>query len=252
MSGMELVVESLVVGYGASPIVRGVSLIARPGEFIVIVGPNGSGKSTLMKGISGVQSPSGGKVILRSDKDVDVTSLPPERAIRAGIGYVPQHSNVFPSLSVEENLEMGAYVARKKTRERMTVVFDLFPDLADARRRAARTLSGGQRGMLALGRALMVSPGVILVDEPTAGLSPRYRDVVWEQLQHLRQSGVALVVVEQNTRAALEIGDRGYVLVNGQVSREDKCKNLLADEELIKLYIGTDGGGGPLLKGASQ
>ncbi|MDX6244495.1 MAG: branched-chain amino acid transport system ATP-binding protein [Frankiales bacterium] len=252
MSGVELVVEDLVVGYGSSPIVRGVSIIARPGEFIVIVGPNGSGKSTLMKGISGVQPASSGRVILRGDSEVDVTSLPPERAIRAGIGYVPQHSNVFPSLSVEENLEMGAYVARKRTRERIKVVFELFPDLADARRRAARTLSGGQRGMLALGRALMVSPDVILVDEPTAGLSPRYRDVVWEQLVQLRHAGVSLIVVEQNTRAALEIGDRGYVLVNGQVSREDNCKNLLADEELIKLYIGAEGGGGPLLKRATQ
>lgn len=252
MTEVELVVEQLVVGYGTSPIVKGVSLRARSGEFIVIVGPNGSGKSTLMKGISGVQQASEGRVIVRGATDIDVTSLPPERAIRAGIGYVPQHSNVFPSLSVEENLEMGAYVARSKTRERMKEVFELFPDLADARRRAARTLSGGQRGMLALGRALMVSPSVVLVDEPTAGLSPRYRDVVWEQLQRLRDSGVALVVVEQNTRAALEIGDRGYVLVNGQVSREDICANLLADEELIKLYIGTDGGGGPLLKQGSN
>ena len=240
MSDLELVIEELSVGYGRSLIVKSVSLRARAGQLVVIVGPNGSGKSTLMKGIAGVQPATSGKVWLRGGQgaDIDVTSLPPERAIRAGIGYVPQQNNVFPSLTVDENLQLGCYVARKNLRARISEIYNLFPDLADARKRPARTLSGGQRGMLALGRALMVSPTVILVDEPTAGLSPRYREVVWEQLQRLRETGVALLVVEQNTRAALEIGDHGYVLVNGEVSRDAPCADLLNDDELIKLYIG--------------
>ncbi len=215
------------------------SLRVSAGELVVIVGPNGSGKSTLMKGITGVVPATSGKVALRGAQgELDVTSLPPERAIRAGVGYVPQNNNVFPSLTIEENLKLGSYIAPKRAKERMAGVFELFPDLADARRRAAHTLSGGQRGMLAMGRALMSSPSVVLVDEPTAGLSPKFRDVVWEQLIHLRDAGVALLVVEQNTRAALEIGDRGYVLVNGEVSRHASCADLLADDELIKLYIG--------------
>ncbi|MDQ1737594.1 MAG: branched-chain amino acid transport system ATP-binding protein [Pseudonocardiales bacterium] len=239
MSDLELAVEQLSVGYGRSLIVKSVSLRVGAGELVVIVGPNGSGKSTLMKGISGVLPATSGRIVIRgAGPDVEVTSLPPEQAIRAGVGYVPQHSNVFPSLSIEENLQLGCYIAPKRAKARIIEIYQLFPDLADARRRAARTLSGGQRGMLALGRALMASPAVVLVDEPTAGLSPRYRDVVWQQLIHLRDAGVALLVVEQNTRAALEIGDRGYVLVNGEVSRDADCADLLADDELIKLYIG--------------
>ena len=240
MPDVELVVEDLFVGYGKSSIVKSVSLNVRGGEFVVIVGPNGSGKSTLMKGISGVVAPSAGRVWIKGggQGDIEVTSLPPERAIRVGVGYVPQHDNVFPSLTIDENLQLGAYVTRKQLKQRIAEVYELFPDLAGARRRNAKTLSGGQRGMLALGRALMSSPSVVLVDEPTAGLSPRYREVVWEQLQRLRETGVALLVVEQNTRAALEIGDRGYVLVNGEVSRHAPCADLLMDDELIKLYIG--------------
>jgi branched-chain amino acid transport system ATP-binding protein len=239
MPNLELAVEELCVGYGRSLIVKSVSLRVGAGELVVIVGPNGSGKSTLMKGICGVLPATSGRIVIRGGgKDVDVTSLPPEQAIRAGVGYVPQHSNVFPSLSIEENLQLGSYIAPKRAKARMVEIYELFPDLADAHRRAARTLSGGQRGMLALGRALMASPAVVLVDEPTAGLSPKYRDVVWEQLIRLREAGVALLVVEQNTRAALEIGDRGYVLVNGEVSRDADCADLLADDELIKLYIG--------------
>jgi len=219
VADVALVVEGLSVGYGAAPIVKGVDLRVESGEFVVIVGPNGSGKSTTMKGIAGVLRAQSGRVRLEGPGGCELTNLPPEQAIRRGVGYVPQHSNVFPSLTVEENLELG-------------------PDLAHARRRAARTLSGGQRGMLALGRALMASPVVMLVDEPTAGLSPRYRHVVWEQLLLLRRTGVALLVVEQSTRAALELGDRGYVLVSGEVRHAGPCAELLADEELIRLYIG--------------
>jgi len=238
VADVALVVEGLSVGYGAAPIVKGVDLRVESGEFVVIVGPNGSGKSTTMKGIAGVLRAQSGRVRLEGPGGCELTNLPPEQAIRRGVGYVPQHSNVFPSLTVEENLELGAYVNRKALKEKMAEAFELFPDLAHARRRAARTLSGGQRGMLALGRALMASPVVMLVDEPTAGLSPRYRHVVWEQLLLLRRTGVALLVVEQSTRAALELGDRGYVLVSGEVRHAGPCAELLADEELIRLYIG--------------
>lgn len=238
MPDLALVVERLTVGYGTAPIVKAVSLRVEAGEFVVIVGPNGSGKSTTMKGIAGVLRSTGGRVRLEGSGSCELTNLPPEQAVRRGIGYVPQHSNVFPSLTVQENLELGAYINRRVLKQKLTETFALFPDLAKARRRAARTLSGGQRGMLALGRALMSSPKIMLVDEPTAGLSPRYRHVVWDQLLLLRQTGVALLVVEQNTRAALELGDRGYVLVAGEVRHAGPCADLLANEELIRLYIG--------------
>lgn len=239
MADVSLVVKGVSVGYGGAPIVRGIDLSVSSGEFVVVVGPNGSGKSTTMKGIAGVERVEAGTVRLEGPNACDLTNLPPEQAIRRGIGYVPQHSNTFPSLSVAENLELGAYVNRRMLKEKTAEAFELFPDLARARHRPARTLSGGQRGMLALARALMSSPVVLLVDEPTAGLSPKYRHVVWEQLLMLRRTGVALLVVEQNTRAALEIGDRGYVLVAGEVRHHGACSELLADEELIRLYIGT-------------
>jgi branched-chain amino acid transport system ATP-binding protein len=155
-----------------------------------------------------------------------------------GMAYVPQLANVFPSLNVVENLELGVYGARRLAAERMDYVFSVFPDLKTARKKHARNLSGGQREMLALGRALMGEPRVMLVDEPTAGLSPRYQDVVWEQLGILRQSGVALFVVEQNTRQALDEANRAYVLVAGEIRREGDARELLEDTELVRMFIG--------------
>jgi branched-chain amino acid transport system ATP-binding protein len=230
----------LEVGYGQSSVVHGASVSVRHGQITVIVGPNGSGKSTLLKGIIGVLRPSAGKVWLRGDHPVDLTGKPPEETVRLGIGYVPQLANVFPSLSVTENLIVGLRKRQIMRSGRIELVYELFPDLRAAAHRHARTLSGGQRMMLALGRALMTDPAVVIVDEPCAGLSPRYRDVVWDQLRQLRSKGVGLLVVEQNTRAALEAGDYGYVLVAGRVLRDGKASSLLTDSDIVDLYIGRD------------
>jgi branched-chain amino acid transport system ATP-binding protein len=230
----------LEVGYGQSSVVHGASVSVRHGQIAVIVGPNGSGKSTLLKGIIGVLRPSAGTVWLRGDQPVDLTGKPPEETVRLGIGYVPQLANVFPSLSVTENLIVGLRKRQIMRSGRIELVYELFPDLRAAAHRHARTLSGGQRMMLALGRALMTDPAVIIVDEPCAGLSPRYRDVVWDQLRQLRSKGVGLLVVEQNTRAALEAGDYGYVLVAGRVLRDGTASSLLTDGDIVDLYIGRD------------
>jgi ABC-type branched-subunit amino acid transport system ATPase component len=238
MSSTALDVDALRVGYSATAIVEGASLLVSAGEVAVLVGPNGSGKSTLLKGIAGVLSPMGGRVLLQTGAQQDVTGMRPEQKAAVGVGYVPQVDNVFPSLTVQENLRVGAFTARAGFGSRLAYVYGLFPDLQTAARKPARALSGGQRGMLALGRALMGSPKVLLVDEPTAGLSPRFQAIVWEQLLRLRDEGVGLLVVEQNTRAALEAGDRGYVLVAGKVRRSGLCRELLQDRELVSLYIG--------------
>lgn len=228
----------LEVGYGQSSVIHGASVSVRQGQIAVIVGPNGSGKSTLLKGIIGVLNPSSGQVWLRGDRPVNLTGLPPEETVRLGIGYVPQLANVFPSLSVTENLIVGLRKRQIMRSGRIDRVYALFPDLRTAAHRSARTLSGGQRMMLALGRALMTDPAVVIVDEPCAGLSPRYREVVWNQLRRLRSEGVGLLVVEQNTRAALEAGDYGYVLVAGRVLRNGTASSLLSDSDIVDLYIG--------------
>jgi branched-chain amino acid transport system ATP-binding protein len=233
-----LSVDSLSVGYSKTPIVRDASLQVSAGEIAVLIGPNGSGKSTLLKGIAGALTPMGGSVVIHGETRQDVTGNPPERMGSHGMAYVPQLANVFQSLTVVENLELGMYGVRRGVAEQIEYVYSVFPDLSTARRKTARTLSGGQREMLALGRALMGRPKVMLVDEPTAGLSPRYQDVVWEQLGRLRDQGVALFVVEQNTRQALDEADRAYVLVAGQIRREGPASELLGDEELVRMFIG--------------
>lgn len=232
--------EGLSVGYGRATVVREASLVVRRGEVSIIVGPNGSGKSTLLKGIVGVLAPTKGKVILsRSDgAERDITATPPERASRLGVSYVPQLANVFPMLSIKENLILGARGKRREHAARLERVYSVFPDLHAAERRAAHTLSGGQRMMLALGRALMGEPEVVIVDEPSAGLSPRYREIVWEHLARLRDTGVGMLVVEQNTHAALTLGNYGYVLVSGEMRKEGPAASLLGDQELVELYIG--------------
>lgn len=228
-------VDAIVAGYGDAPIVKGVTLTAQHAQITVIVGPNGAGKSTLLKAIIGFVKPTSGSVNVLGE---DVGSLAPFRRIRRGVGYVPQLENVFPSLTVRENLEMGGYVNSKDLSGRIEKIMALFPDLKPALRRPARTLSGGQRNMLALARGLMPDPKVLLVDEPTAGLSPKYEGGVWEHLLLIRETGVAVVVVEQNTRRALSHADHAFLLVLGECRREGTGTELLADEELVSLYIG--------------
>jgi branched-chain amino acid transport system ATP-binding protein len=231
--------ENFVVGYGASPVVRGVQLRSNAGELTAIVGPNGAGKSTLMKGIIGILTPSQGRVWLKGD---DITGQPPEVLIRRGVAYVPQTTNTFPSLTVLENLELGGYIKRSQVRRRVDEVCAMFPDLRPALKRQAKTLSGGERMMLALARGLIVEPSVLLLDEPTAGLAPRMVDTVWSHILQIRDSGVAVLVVEQNTRRSLADADWGYVLTAGENNLEGPGPELLANEDLVRLYIGATAG----------
>lgn len=230
-----LIVDGLTVGYGATPVVQEVSVRAKPGELTAIVGPNGAGKSTLLKGIAGVLRCTTGRVLIGDD---DVTNIVPERLVRRGLSYVPQVGNVFPSLSVRENLEMGAYVARGDAKERIEEMCTMFPALRDSLHRAARTLSGGQRMMLAFARGLMLKPKVLLLDEPTAGLAPKIVDQVWAHVLEIKASGPAILVVEQNTRRSLRDADWGYVLTNGRNNLEGAGPELLANKDLVRLYIG--------------
>lgn len=228
-------VEGLTAGYGGAPIIEDVGIDASLGQLTVMVGPNGAGKSTLMKTIAGVLRPSRGRVFLNGS---DVTGKAPERLVTLGMSYVPQLANVFPSLTVAENLEMGSYTRKGGMKKRMAELMEMFPDLQAARRRPARTLSGGQRTMLAIAGGLMLDPQTLLLDEPTAGLSPKIEGAVWERILSIRAAGVAVVVVEQNTRRALQHADRAYVLVNGRNRLEGTGQELANTEKLAAIYLG--------------
>lgn len=230
-----LVVEGITAGYGGAPIIADVSLNASPRELTAIVGPNGAGKSTFLKVIAGVLRPTRGTVRLKGE---DVTKVPTQNLVRRGISYIPQVANVFPSLSVYENLEMGGYALRSGVRERADQLCEMFPDLRASMRRPARTLSGGERRMLAIARGLMLQPCVLLLDEPTAGLAPRYVDSVWNQLETVRLEDVAVVIVEQNTRRTLAQANWAYVMAGGRNHLEGKGSDLLKDGEVIDLFIG--------------
>src|SRR5713101_6024326 len=230
-----LEVQNVTGGYGHAQILNGVSFKVEPGEIVSVVGPNGAGKSTLMKAIFGLVRVTGGQVVLEGRT---ITNMPPETLVKRGMGYVPQVKNIFPSLSVNENLEVGAYLRKDNYRSRLEEIFHLFPDLHESRRKPAGLLSGGQRNMLAMARALMLNPRVLLLDEPTAGLSPRVTLAVWERIQSIRNSGVAVLIVEQNTRMALERSTYGYVLVTGRNRFEGPGSELLASKEVAQLYLG--------------
>jgi|HubBroStandDraft_6_1064221.scaffolds.fasta_scaffold129274_2 ABC-type branched-subunit amino acid transport system ATPase component len=232
-----LVISDLTAGYGGPPIIEGVGLEARPGAITAVVGPNGAGKSTLLKTIAGVIRPSRGEIRVCGQV---TTGLTADRLVQRGMAYVPQVANVFPSLTVFENLEMGAYTSKSSSavRARIEELYELFPDLRLAARRPAKTLSGGQRNMLAMARGLMSRPKVLLVDEPTAGMAPKFESAVWEHIVQVRQTGVAVVVVEQNTRRTLSHADWAYVLVLGRNRLSGPPAQLLDDEEVVALYIG--------------
>jgi ABC-type branched-subunit amino acid transport system ATPase component len=225
----------VTAGYGGPPIVEHVTITAPAGKITAVVGPNGAGKSTLLKVIAGLIVPERGKVLLDG---ADVTGIPSQQLVRKGLSYVPQLANVFPSLTVKENLEMGGYALRSGVTERAAQMCELFPDLGLALTRPARTLSGGQRTMLAIARGLMLNPSVLLLDEITAGLAHRLADVVWEQVVTVQRLGVAILVVEQNTRRALTHADWAYVMALGRVQLEGTGADLLADDEMVNLYIG--------------
>jgi ABC-type branched-subunit amino acid transport system ATPase component len=227
--------EAVTAGYGGPPIIEDVSLNIPAGKITAIVGPNGAGKSTLLKALSGVIRLTSGDVYVRDSK---TTNLPPERLVRRGLGYVPQVSNVFPDLTVRENMEMGAYTRRRGVAARIDELCVLFPDLSKALRRRAGMLSGGQRSMLALARALMLQPAVLLLDEPSAGLAPLLQDAVWEQIEKIAATGVGVCVVEQNTRRTLRHAHWGYILVLGRNRLDGPAADLLHDDNVVELYVG--------------
>ncbi len=227
--------EGITAGYGPTPIVQDVSLCAEAGQVVAILGPNGAGKSTLLKALFGYLKPRSGRLLLRG---ADVTGLAPEELVGRGIGYVPQVGNVFPGLTVRENLEMGAYLRRTGVREQLDGVLTMFPDLGRALERRAGTLSGGQRSMLAMGRGLMLDPAALLLDEPTAGLAPEYIGEVWRQVKRVAASGTTIVVVEQNATAALQAADWAYVLVAGRNRHDDKAAALLDNPDLGRMFLG--------------
>jgi branched-chain amino acid transport system ATP-binding protein len=230
-----LELDRVHAGYGENPILHGVSLRVEPGEVVVVIGPNGAGKSTAMKAVFGMLNITAGRVVLGG---TDVTGMPPDRVVREGVCYVPQVGNVFPSLSVQENLEMGAYLRRDDFQPRMREIYAMFPDLAEKRRQPAGSLSGGQRQMVAMGRALMLEPKLLMLDEPTAGLSPRYRSDIFETVQRINASGVPILMVEQNAKQALGIANRAYVLVDGENRHEGTGAELLADREVARMFLG--------------
>lgn len=240
-AAVALRVERLSAGYGNDLIVRNVSLEIRANEIGALVGPNGCGKSTLLKAISGVITPASGTVTLGENPGRELTGLPPQDLAGYGLGYVPQLANTFGSLTVLENLRVGlSGRAWKLARERQAELFELFPDLYAARTRLARQLSGGQREMLALAIALIRKPSIILVDEPSAGLSPKFKDLIWEHLVRLRASGVALLVVEQDVSGIMEIADVAHLMVEGSIVMSGAGRDLLADRELASRYLGVD------------
>lgn len=241
-----LALENIHAGYGESTILKGVTLTVEQGEVVVIIGPNGAGKSTAMKAVFGMLNISAGRITLEGR---DITNMAPERVVREGISFVPQVGNVFTSLSVQENLEMGAYLRRDDFRPRMEEIYAMFPDLAEKRRQPAGTLSGGQRQMVAMGRALMLEPKLLMLDEPTAGLSPRYRGEIFEIVQRINASGVPVLMVEQNAKQALGIATRAYVLVDGQNRHEGTGAELLADRQVAEMFLGGAAAGAAGMEG---
>ncbi len=233
--GVVLRADGLTAGYGGPPIIEDVSLTVYAKKITAIVGPNGAGKSTLLKALSGVLRASGGEVYVRGEK---TTNMAPEKLVKRGLGYVPQVSNVFPDLTVRENMEMGAYTRRRGVSERIGEVCELFPDLGASLRRRAGMLSGGQRSMLAMARALMLEPAVMLLDEPSAGLSPLLQGALWEQIEKIAATGVGICVVEQNTRRTLRHAHWGYILVLGRNRLDGPAQDLLHDETVVELYVG--------------
>jgi len=230
-------VDTIRAGYVPGvDILTGCSLELRQGELIGIIGPNGAGKSTLLKALFGLLDVREGQVLYRGD---DISDASAHELVDRGIGYVPQRDNVFPALTVEENLEMGAFLRPKTFRSRVDYVSDLFPRLAERLKQRAGSLSGGERQMLAMGRALMMDPEVILLDEPSAGLSPVLQDQVFVRTREINRAGVSVVMVEQNARRCLQICDRGYVLDQGTNAYTDTGRNLLHDPKVIELYLGT-------------
>ncbi len=236
MSEPFLIGDAMTGGYGRGPaILHDCTISVNPGEIAVIVGPNGAGKSTAMKATFGMLNLHSGSVRLDGE---DITKLSPQQRVVKGMGFVPQVRNIFPSMTVEENLEMGAYIRTDNFHTTMEQVYDLFPILRDKRYQAAGELSGGQRQQVAVGRALMTQPKVLLLDEPTAGVSPVVMDELFDRIIEVSRTGIPILMVEQNAKQALEIADRAYVLVQGANAHTGTGKELLADPEVRRSFLG--------------
>jgi ABC-type branched-subunit amino acid transport system ATPase component len=229
--------ENITAGYGRIDILHDVSLHVKPGEIVSIIGPNGAGKSTAFKAIVGFITPRQGRIVFNGE---EMTGLRPDLVLRRGLAYVPQGRIVFPLMTVLENLEMGAYIERDPARvaASLDVVYRLFPILAERRKQKAGTMSGGEQQMVAIGRALMTSPKLIMLDEPSLGLSPKFVTLIFEKLVEMKRTGYTLMLVEQNAARALAIADRGYVLELGRNRFEGAGPALLADPEVKRLYLG--------------
>lgn len=227
--------EGITAGYTKVDILHEVNIRVKSGEIVSVIGPNGAGKSTLLKTIFGILNPREGNVTLKNE---DITGLKPDKIARKGISYVPQVDNIFPSMTIQENLEMGAFIRNDDYSQRLDEIYDLFPILKERRKQKAGQLSGGQRQMVAMGRALMVDPRVLLLDEPSAGLSPILVSDIFEKIIEINETGVSIIIVEQNAREALKMANHGYVLAMGKNVLDDKGDALLANEEVGRLYLG--------------
>lgn len=230
-----LTAEDIVAGYGAADILHGIHIRVEENQIVSIIGPNGAGKSTLLKAIFGILKLRQGSVNFMGEA---ITGLAPDRVVQKGISYVPQVDNVFPSLTVQENLEMGAFTRNDDYTKRMGEIFELFPVLKERSDQKAGQLSGGQRQMVAMGRALMLDPKLLLLDEPSAGLAPRLVSMIFDKITEINQTGVAMIIVEQNAREALKMADHGYVLSMGKNVLDDKGRALLENDEVGRLYLG--------------
>ena len=231
-----LAAQGIVAGYGPhDEVLKGVGLAAHRRELVVLIGPNGAGKSTLIKAIAGLVRPREGTILFDG---LPLNGLRPREITRRGIAYVPQERNVFPSLTVEENLEIGGYIERRKTSERMRAVYERLPMLAERRSQVSRVLSGGQRQVLAMGMALMVAPRLLLLDEPSAGLSPTASSDLFALIKGLHCEGMTIVMVEQNAVQALALADRAYLLVDGRNAREGPAGELAADATIRQAFLG--------------
>ncbi|MFT4151211.1 MAG: ABC transporter ATP-binding protein [Paracoccaceae bacterium] len=230
-----LIGENMTGGYGGADILHGCTIAVEPGQIAVIVGPNGAGKSTAMKAVFGMLRLRDGSVRLAGE---DITRLSPQDRVAKGMAFVPQTHNIFTSMTVEENLEMGAFLRTDDIRPTLEQIYDLFPILKTKRRQAAGELSGGQRQQVAVGRALMTQPKVLMLDEPTAGVSPIVMDELFDRIIEIARTGISILMVEQNARQALEIADRGYVLVQGANRYTDTGAALMADPEVRRTFLG--------------
>ena len=230
-----LIGEAMTGGYGGADILHSCTIAVEKGQIAVIVGPNGAGKSTAMKAVFGMLKLRAGHVKLDGE---DITALTPQARVAKGMGFVPQTHNIFTSMTVEENLEMGAFIRRDDFSDTLAQVYDLFPILKQKRLQPAGELSGGQRQQVAVGRALMTQPKVLMLDEPTAGVSPIVMDELFDRIIEVARTGISILMVEQNARQALDIADKGYVLVQGANRFTDTGKALLADPEVRRSFLG--------------